>query len=192
VTNSQFQKFVNEGGYKNNAHWSPEGWEWRMHNHYDKPRFWNEVNWNAKNKPVVGVSWYEADAFARWAGGRLPDEFEWEAAARGKSAATYPWGDDWKDGICNNVTSMLLTTSPVGLFELAKSTDFAIHDMAGNVWNWCKQSAQSAQHVAIRGGSWKQPEASCRSAFRTTARRSAREYDIGFRIALDPSPEILE
>src|SRR5438067_9294688 len=67
VTNAEFAEFV-AAGYRDRAAWSEEGWDWRQRNAVDKPRFWNDQAWSAyhaKDQPVVGVSWYEADAFAR-------------------------------------------------------------------------------------------------------------------------------
>src|SRR5512140_2379587 len=97
VTNAQFGHFV-QNGYRAPEHWSAEGWAWREANGIDRPRFWDDPAWHAylaPDQPVVGVSWYEADAFARFCGLRLPAEAEWERAARGDDGRRFPWGDDW-------------------------------------------------------------------------------------------------
>ena len=101
VTNAQFAQFLQQLGYRERAHWSEEGWEWRSRNAIEKPRFWDDPEWSAylgPDQPVVGVSWYEADAFARSLGMRLPTEAEWERAARGDEGRVYPWGDEWVPG----------------------------------------------------------------------------------------------
>jgi formylglycine-generating enzyme required for sulfatase activity len=102
-----------------------------------EPWLFHEHRVDAPNQPVVGVSWYEAEAFCRWAGGRLPTEREWEAAARGTKAREYPWDGSWEDGICNTREAGLGATSPVGLFPRSRQADFGLDDLAGNVWEWC-------------------------------------------------------
>ncbi len=138
VTNSQYLVFVEEDGYENEAWWSEEGWRWRQEDHVTEPRFWRDARWSEPNQPVVGISWWEAEAFANWAGGRLPTEQEWEAAARGPDGDAYPWGDDWEDGICNSEEAGLEGTSAVGIFPRSRSTPYGLDDMAGNVWEWCQ------------------------------------------------------
>jgi hypothetical protein len=83
VTNSQFKQFIEDGGYETENHWSDEGWKWLQEARVTEPRFYHEHLYDAPNQPVVGVCWYEAEAYCRWVGGRLPTEQKWEAAARG-------------------------------------------------------------------------------------------------------------
>ena len=116
VTNSQYALFVEDRGYENRAWWSEEGWRWRSEEEVREPLFWHSAKWNGPNQPVVCVSFWEAQAFAAWAGGRLPTEYEWEAAARGAEGCEYPWGNEWRDRICNSVEAGVGGTSPVGLF----------------------------------------------------------------------------
>ena len=187
VTNGQFELFIQAGGYAMERWWPPEGWKWRTENGITEPRYWADSRFNALNKPVVGVSWYEAQAFANWTGGRLPGEYEWEAAARGPAGPKYPWGDAWNDGICNSLESALGNTSPVGLFPKSRSAAFGLEDMGGNVWQWCENLFESGLIRVIRGGSWYDPAESCRSAYRNRYVPGGRFDNLGFRVARSPS-----
>jgi formylglycine-generating enzyme required for sulfatase activity len=136
----------------------------------------------------VGVSFWEAEACCAWAGGRLPREQEWEAAARGPNGFHYPWGNDWQDGICNTREAGLGVTSPVGLFPRAGQAELGIEDLAGNVWEWCGSlynpyeiSNPNAPRV-LRGGSWGNGRDVARSADRSGVSPDARNYSIGFRV----------
>ncbi|MCA9448342.1 MAG: SUMF1/EgtB/PvdO family nonheme iron enzyme, partial [Candidatus Omnitrophica bacterium] len=92
VTNGAYRKFIEGSGYENQTYWSEEGWQWRTSETITKPRFWDDERFNGPDQPVVGVSYYEAEAYAKWAGKRLPTEQEWEKAARGTDGRKYPWG----------------------------------------------------------------------------------------------------
>jgi len=161
VTNAQYALFMEDGGYRNRDWWADEGWAWREREEATEPRYWRDSRFNAANQPVVGVSYWEADAFCRWAGGRLPTESEWEAAARGPQGHEYPWGGPWEDGICSTFEAGLDRTSPVGLFPRARQKELGIEDLAGNVWEWCRDdpreqggSSGGAVSRVLRGGSW--------------------------------------
>jgi len=110
VTNGAFADFISHRGYSSRKHWSPEGWVWREREKATTPLYWEQgkhgwerVRFGRRepvpmDEPVQHVSWWEADAFARWAGKRLPSEAEWERAAawherRGKNR--FPWGGEW-------------------------------------------------------------------------------------------------
>ena len=135
------------------------------------------------NAPVVGVCWYEADAFCRWAGGGLPSEREWEAAARGNEAREYPWDGPWGDGICNTRESGLSTTSPVGLFPRSRQAGFGLEDLAGNVFEWCREEVGYVGRL-LRGGSWYVASGVARAVFRHVLDPDVRDDVVGFRVLL--------
>jgi gamma-glutamyl hercynylcysteine S-oxide synthase len=95
VTNERFNRFISANGYENDEFWSEDGSKWKNKYNVSKPKHWDDPEWNASAHPVVGVSWYEAAAFARWENKRLPTEEEWERAARGTDGSKYPWGDEF-------------------------------------------------------------------------------------------------
>ncbi len=181
VTNSQFALFLQAGGYEHAPWWSDEGWQWRQQAGVTEPRWWRSGKWNGPNQPVVGVSFWEAEAFCRWAGGRLPTEREWEAAARGPEGHRYPWGGDWQDGICNTEEANLGVTTPVGLFPRSRSQPFGLEDMAGNVWKWCEDRISGVGRV-VRGGSWDNQRENASCDFRNWRHPDYRNQFIGFRL----------
>jgi formylglycine-generating enzyme required for sulfatase activity len=185
VTNQQFAAFITAGGYRDRQWWSNAGRAWLSEAKAAEPEAWYNRRWNAPNQPVVGVSFSEAEAFCAWAGGRLPTEEEWEAAARGPKGLVYPWGDVWQDGICNTIEAGLRVTSPIGLFPRGRQADRAIDDLAGNVWEWC-ESFYDLKHYpdarVLRGGSWDDFQRHAPSANRLRSLPLNRHFDIGFRV----------
>ena len=139
VTNCQFQDFLEDRGYEKQQWWSEAGWAWLQEEGVTEPKLWRDRRSNGPNQPVVGVSFWEAEACSKWAGGRLPQEQEWEAAARGMRGSVFPWGSDWMDGICNTAEAGLRVTSPVGLFPGSRQPEHGIEDLAGNVWEWVRR-----------------------------------------------------
>jgi iron(II)-dependent oxidoreductase len=135
VTNGQYARFLDAGGYEAPRWWSAAGWEWKCHHQIDRPAQWGAAGWDGPEQPAAGVSWYEADAYARWAGRRLPTDAEWEKAARGPDGRRYPWGDAWPGPQLANFGMLIGRTTPVGLFP-AGASPFGCQDMAGNVNNW--------------------------------------------------------
>ncbi len=178
VTNSQFQIFIEDGGYANREHWSPEGWKWLQQRQVTEPLYFHDHRYAAPNQPVVGVSWWEAEAFCRWAGGRLPSEQDWESAARGSEAREYPWDGHWEDGICNTYEVGLGSTSPVGLFPRSRQADFSLEDMAGNVWEWVSDKG------LLCGGSWRNGSSIVRVTNHSYIIPDDRHGNLGFRVLL--------
>lgn len=135
VTNARFAKFVAAGGYEDLQWWCSAGWDWKSQSNTHRPLQWQEPGWDGPEQPVAGVSWYEADAYSRWAGRRLPTDMEWEKAARSADGRRYPWGNDWPNSNRANFNMMVGRTTPVGLFPEGKSP-YGCHDMGGNINNW--------------------------------------------------------
>ena len=108
VTNGAYRAFIEAGGYQNFRHWLADGWAWVNANSIQAPLYWHQIDglwWQYTfdglvpvdaDAPVCHVSYYEADAYARWKGQRLPTEFEWEAAARTEAHAQLNWGMRWE------------------------------------------------------------------------------------------------
>jgi formylglycine-generating enzyme required for sulfatase activity len=205
VTNEEFKEFVDDGGYDKARKdmWSEEGWRWREENESSKPEYGHDRKWNGPNFPVVGISWYEAEAYANWLSEktghqyRLPTEAEWEKSARGTKGFKYPWGEDFDKNLCNSGELGLNRTSPVGIFPEGKSP-YGCFDMAGNVWEWCsdrydgdyygkslgknpKGPSNGADRV-VRGGSWLISAGDCRSALRDRYAPRFRVNVLGFRL----------
>ncbi len=139
VTNAQYALFHEWIGQTNDHSRCHPGEGKRDH----KPAFWGDekfARFNLPGHPVVGVTWYDACAYAAWAGKRLPAEQEWEKAARGTDGRIYPWGNDWDGKRCNSSSKLddgfEDITSPVGFFPAGRSP-YGCFDMVGNAREWC-------------------------------------------------------
>jgi DNA polymerase III delta prime subunit len=181
VTNSQFEKFVKAGGYQNQACWTEEGWKWLQENRVSEPKFWFDSKWNQPEHPVVGVSFFEAEAYASWAGKRLPTEKEWERAARGTDGRQYPWGDTFDQERCNTSESGIGGTTRVTRYPNGVSP-IGCYDMAGNIWEWTSDwHDQFKSAKVLRGGSWFLDRGYAGCSFRDRDHPDNRNDDVGFR-----------
>ena len=199
VTVAQFAFFVEDGGYEEPRWWGGEGstaWQWRLDKHPEyrgqvpvtQPEYWQQPRWHEENRPVVGVSWYEAQAYCAWlsqkAGReyRLPDEYEWERAARHSDGRDYPWGNEWEDGIINTDEARISRTTAVGAFPRGAAVCGA-GDMSGNVWEWTASFYDSDQDTyVLRGGSWSSDRDLARVAFRLRFGPYVSYGNSGFRV----------
>ncbi len=154
LTNGQFRHFIEAGGYRERRYWSDDGWQWKEAEQISGPGYMNHAIFGRLSFPVVGISWYEAEAYAKWAGKRLPTEQEWERAARGDTdQREYPWGDGFESRRAN-VDEEIGTTTPVGSYPDGISP-YELYDMAGNVWEWTDSFYDNELSFRVlRGGSW--------------------------------------
>jgi len=206
VTNEEYRRFVEAGGYSTKEYWTKDGWEWKEREKITEPEYWHSRKWNGANFPVVGVSWYEVFAYARWLSRvtgkkyRLPTEAEWEKAARGTDGRIYPWGGEFDKVNCNSEEIGLNRTSPVGIFPSGQSP-YELFDMAGNVWEWCSdwyggdyykkspgknpKGPGSGSNRVFRGGSWYFDSRFVRCAGRDGLDPANRFGSIGCRLSCD-------
>lgn len=185
VTNQQYQTFVAVGGYETQQYWAADGWTWKLTNNITAPAYWKAEKWNKPDHPVVGVSYYEAEAYAAWAGKRLPTEQEWEKAARGEDGRQYPWGDKFDVDRCNCSDSGIEHTTPVTRYPNGVSL-YSCYDMAGNVWEWCASWYEQEQNErVVRGGSWYNPQVYTLAIYIGGTVASMRGLSIGFPLARD-------
>jgi formylglycine-generating enzyme required for sulfatase activity len=195
VTNTAYQKFVDAGGYKVQRYWSAAGWQWLQTSGLSGPR--NIVGFTALDQPRLGISWYEADAYAHWRGGQLPSEAQWEYAARGPQSLVYPWGNDYAPDRAN-VAQSLTHTAPVGSYPMGDSW-IGAKDMIGNSWEWTADyyggtyyslnvktdpsGPAVGDHRVAKGGSWDSVvPLKARAAFRNAYSPASRDNEIGFRV----------
>lgn len=170
VTNAQYAKFIEAGGYNQANWWTATGWELCQKEKWTEPRFWQNVQFNHPTQPVVGVSWYESVAFCRWLSDHaseqilLPTEAQWQYAAQGSDQRNYPWGNQWDAERCNNNADQRGAgrTTSVSTYEGKGDSPFGVVAMAGNVWEWCLTNHHdqnndiniNTDRRVLRGGSW--------------------------------------
>jgi formylglycine-generating enzyme required for sulfatase activity len=181
VTNREFEAFIREGGYIKNEYWSESGRAWRNQESITEPGYLKDEKWNQPDHPVVGVSFYEAEAYAKFRGKRLPSEKEWERAARGTHGGVYPWGDEFDREKCNTSESLIGQTTPVTKYPNGISPE-GCYDMAGNVREWTASHYDKDTYV-LRGGSWYDFLEDARCAYRGWYNPDFRLRHAGFRCA---------
>jgi iron(II)-dependent oxidoreductase len=211
VTNGAYAEFVAAGGYDDPRCWTDEGWAWRQKEDLRHPQFWRAEGggtWSRRrfgwredlpvDEPVQHVCWYEADAYARWAGKRLPTEAEWEKAAS--------WGPDGRkrepDVSHANLGQTHFRPAPVGAYPEGVSAH-GCHQMIGDVWEWTSSDFEAypgfasfpyreysevffgSGYKVLRGGSWATDPVAVRATFRNWDFPIRRQIFAGFRCATD-------
>jgi gamma-glutamyl hercynylcysteine S-oxide synthase len=202
VTNAQYEAFIKDGGYQQQAYWTAEGWLWLQAQKIAGPE--NMSGFTEPNQPRVGVSWYEAYAYAKWRGCRLPTEAEWEYAARGPENRIYPWGNTFIDDVRIVIYDGNDEGNPAkvgaGIREGGASWVGAL-DMVGNVWEWTnsihdqekfpypyqthdgREDVSGANARAVRGASWDNQAVNIWAAFRARSLPHRRYWSFGLRVA---------
>jgi gamma-glutamyl hercynylcysteine S-oxide synthase len=222
VTCGQYLRFIAAGGYDDPRWWTPAGWEHRCRTGLTAPLFWrlDGRDWVRRafgreelidpNEPVVHVCWYEADAYARWAGRRLPAEAEWEKAARWDPATgttrRYPWGGEDPSPELANLGQRFLRPAPAGSYPEGAAPCGA-RQLIGDVWEWTssdflpypgftawpyKEYSEvffGPEYKVLRGGSFAVSPVACRGTFRNWDYPIRRQIFAGFRTARS-APEL--
>jgi iron(II)-dependent oxidoreductase len=217
ITNASFLTFVEGGGYERREWWSDEGWAWKEQYDITRPAGWTadrDAEWRLGEKlaldphrPVVHISWFEADAFARSHGARLPTEFEWEKAATwdqdADEARRFPWGDESPvPGMHANVDQLLDGPAAIDAHP-AGASPYGCLAMIGDVWEWTSTCFDGypgfvpfpyeeyskvffgEEYRVLRGGSWATRARVITATFRNWDYPQRRQIFAGFRIARD-------
>ena len=135
------------------------------------------------------MSWEEAQAYAAWAGKRLPSADEWQRAAGGQQGSRYPWGDRFTSDRCNTREAGKRGTTPVGHYAPAGDSPYGVADMAGNVWEWLADAAgPGGEYRQLRGGAWFYSAGFARTDYDRFWRKPGHRQDvIGFRLCFSAS-----
>lgn len=209
VTQTEFAAFVDDNGYKRSCLWSEAGWAWRQRQKAECPVYWRRTpdGWQRRafdrwlvlepHWPMVHVNWYEADAWCRWAGRRLPTETEWELAAASMHKRRFPWGEEPPNSSRANVDAQWLECVDVAAFSDGDSW-CGCRQMIGNVWEWTADDFQPypgfvpdpykeysqpwfGDHKVLRGGSWATPGRLLRNTWRNFYQPHRADMWAGFR-----------
>lgn len=190
VTNAEYERFIDAGGYQDKSWWTEAGWQ-EIGQNQNEPRFWQDARFNKPNQPAIGLSWYECVTYCQWLSAktgqlfRLPTEAEWEKGSRGVDGRVYPWGNEFEDSRVNARAGeqQVSTSTSVGIYPTGVSP-FGLFDCAGNVWEWCatrwkkpfpydaSQDEWQADYLegqnlrALRSGSWNYKAEVTRCAYR--------------------------
>lgn len=216
VTNGEWRHFIDDGGYAQPRWWSGRGWEHRQAAGLTAPQFWNpdgktrtrfgHVEAIPADEPVQHVTYFEAQAYAAWAGARLPTEMEWEKACAWdpatESRRRYPWGSAEPSEIRANLGGGALRPAPVGAYPEGASAYGAEH-MLGDVWEWTSSPLRpwpgfapmiyrrysqpffDGDYRVLRGGSWAVAPNILRPSFRNWDHPYRRQIFSGVRLAWD-------
>lgn len=219
VTNQAFLEFIDADGYHDARWWNDDGWAWCCEARLEHPEFWRRdggSSWSVLRfgrrsaldlaAPVQHVCWYEADAYARWRGRRLPSEAEWEKAASWdpdhNRKRRYPWGDEAPDASRANLGQRQLGPAPVGGYPGGASA-YGCVQLVGDVWEWTasdftaypgfksfpyreySEVFHGPDYKVLRGGSWATDPVATRNTFRNWDYPIRRQIFAGFRTARD-------
>ncbi|MEN0063042.1 MAG: SUMF1/EgtB/PvdO family nonheme iron enzyme [Myxococcota bacterium] len=187
VTNHEFAAWADAGGYDNRATWSDDGWAWREKCSDPWPINAKQPDADAfvvANQPVVGVTFWEAEAFAAAHGARLPREDERIWVVRGSEKRPYPWGSPFREGDANTQEEVLGRPSAVGLYVKDRTPE-GVYDLAGNVAEWTCDPDPEGTRRLVHPGSWDQPSMAAWAKAKEYRGTDDRGAALGFRISRD-------
>jgi iron(II)-dependent oxidoreductase len=215
VTNAEWQQFIDDGGYLESRWWSQRGWDHRVEANLVIPQFWNadgtrdrfgHVEAVPGDDPVQHVTYFEAEAYAAWAGARLPSEVEWEKACAWDPTLgrrrRFPWGATEPTAELANLGGDALRPAPVGAYP-ASASAYGAEQMLGDVWEWTTSPLRpwpgftpmlyeqyshpffDGDYKVLRGGSWAVAPSILRPSFRNWDHPIRRQIFSGLRLAWD-------
>ncbi|MEM7759510.1 MAG: SUMF1/EgtB/PvdO family nonheme iron enzyme [Cyanobacteria bacterium P01_A01_bin.40] len=203
VSNRQFDLFRKAGGYQQPELWEPSIYEWIQREGITASAFQDDESFNAPDQPITGISYYEAKAFAKWIGGRLPTEVEWEKSARGTDERRFPWGNSEPNldqaNFSPNFIPLRRNTVSVYDFPTGDSP-YGCRQMVGNLFEWCldhfhtdttvrrslnKQLVEDrfSSRIVLKGGCWFSGSNRLRISTRWSFIPTLRDNILGFRVA---------
>ncbi len=219
VTNGEWRQFIDDGGYQQQRWWSDRGWAHLQEADLSAPQFWNQDGTRIRfghaeeipgDEAVQHITYYEAEAYAAWAGARLPTEVEWEKAAAWDPAAgrrrRFPWGASEPTEHLANLGGDALRPAPVGAYP-ASASAYGAEQMLGDVWEWTSsplrpwpgftpmiydrysqpffEGSGAGDYKVLRGGSWAVAPSTLRPSFRNWDHPIRRQIFSGVRLAWD-------